>query len=98
MSTPRIYIEYEVWRPRSNNMVAYFDTAAAALKELGFWVDHDGESVLSDLYLSLCKYSPDLDDDEQLELEDDEWIGPGGPILAFLELMVTAETPARVRQ
>lgn len=96
MNQPRIHVENQVWHWRSNNLIAYFDTAAEALKELNSWVEHGDETVLADLYLSLCKWSPDLSDDEQQELDEDEWVGPGPIMLDFLASMQMAEPP-RIR-
>jgi hypothetical protein len=94
MNTPRIYVEYEVWDARTGNLIAFFETADKAFAELSSWVDQVGESVLSDLYLGICPYSPDLDDEASLELiDDEEWIGPGISIIPFLDLMRRAESP-----
>jgi hypothetical protein len=84
MKQPRIHVEYQVWDSLTNNVIATFDTADQALASLTRWIETGGGDNLSDLYLCLCKWSPDLSDDEGLALPDDEWVGPGPVVLEFL--------------
>ena len=91
MNVPRIYTEFQVWHSVSNNLVAYFESALDASNELTNWVARNGESALDELYLILCKWSPDLTDEEDLELEDDEWAGPGMKMLELLKILSMAE-------
>lgn len=96
MNRPCIHVEYQVWYWRSNNVIACFDTAGEALQALNSWVDREGETILSDLYLSSCKWSPDLSDEARQELDDDDRVGPETIMLDVLASMQMAEPP-RIR-